>query len=255
MSPEPSNRDGVVEIDELEQKLIAEVEEPVLYMASFSEGEDDVVKYESATWILYSILLMLAWGLGLLMLLYLPLRLYILRKDIKSRKLYITPTSIVYKVCRPVAFPCFGVLRREKHVVLSSVADIVIEQGYLQSKFGVYSVRIENAGVRRPPGDDVQIKGIANPHAFRKAVLMHLSKMRSEVYTTLEASAAEDVPSARIGRSTLTSMSPSKSVKSGSSSQIGEQAILQKLEEVGSSVKRLQSLIEEQQPQTSEYRN
>ena len=40
--------------------------------------------------------------------------------------------------------------------------------GYLQSLFGVYSLRIENVGVRRPPSDDVQILGIANPSAFRK---------------------------------------------------------------------------------------
>lgn len=42
--------------------------------------------------------------------------------------------------------------------------------GYLQSLFGIYSVRIENAGVRRPSGDDVQIQGIANPRAFRKVL-------------------------------------------------------------------------------------
>jgi hypothetical protein len=42
--------------------------------------------------------------------------------------------------------------------------------GYLQSLFGVYSLRIENVGVRRPPSDDVQIQGIANPRAFRKVL-------------------------------------------------------------------------------------
>ena len=42
--------------------------------------------------------------------------------------------------------------------------------GYLQSLFGVYSLRIENVGVRRPPSDDVQIQGIANPRAFRKVI-------------------------------------------------------------------------------------
>ena len=36
--------------------------------------------------------------------------------------------------------------------------------------FGVYSLRIENVGVRRPPSDDVQIQGIANPSAFRKVL-------------------------------------------------------------------------------------
>jgi len=40
--------------------------------------------------------------------------------------------------------------------------------GYMQSLFGVYSLRIENVGVRRPPSDDVKIEGVANPNAFRK---------------------------------------------------------------------------------------
>lgn len=43
--------------------------------------------------------------------------------------------------------------------------------GYLQSLFGVYSLRIENVGVRRPPRDDVKIQGISNPSAFRKVIL------------------------------------------------------------------------------------
>ena len=36
---------------------------------------------------------------------------------------------ILIQVIRPVPFPCFGVLKKEKHVLLPSVADIVIEQG------------------------------------------------------------------------------------------------------------------------------
>lgn len=33
------------------------------------------------------------------------------------------------QVTRPVPFPCFGVLKKEKHVLLSSVSDVVVEQG------------------------------------------------------------------------------------------------------------------------------
>jgi len=33
------------------------------------------------------------------------------------------------QVTRPVPFPCFGVLKKEKHVLLHSVADVVVEQG------------------------------------------------------------------------------------------------------------------------------
>ncbi|XP_027068628.1 uncharacterized protein [Coffea arabica] len=226
-------------------------EEPVLYTASFEEAEENFVNYQTAQWILYSLLLILAWGIGLFMLLYLPFRRYILRKHIRSRKLYVTPNAIVYKVIKPVPFPCFGVLKREKHIVLPSVADIAIEQGYLQSKFGVYSIRIENVGVRRPPSDDLQIQGIANPHAFRKAVLMRLSNIRSQAFSR-QASAVEDTNS-RLAQSSTASMSPSKFLRHDSSSHIPEWVILQKLEEVGSSVKRVQNLIEGRNSQIAEH--
>ncbi|KAH7519331.1 hypothetical protein FEM48_Zijuj08G0024900 [Ziziphus jujuba var. spinosa] len=248
------HEDEAAEIDSLEKGLLSDTgsrqdngaeDESVLYTASFDAMEEKFVKYQTAQWVLYSLLLILAWGLGLFMLLYLPVRRYILRKDIKSRKLYLTPDSIVYKVTRPVPFPCFGVLKKEKHILLPSVADIVIEQGYLQSLFGVYSLRIENVGIRRPPSDDVQIQGIANPSAFRKAVLMRLSTLRNEAFSR-QVSTTEDVPSL------VLHMSPSKSLRQDPLSRSGELFLLQKLEEVGNSVKRVQTLIEKQRPQTSE---
>lgn len=254
------SKDSVVEIDCLERRLLSETDshqengeedEPVLYTASFEEMEENFVKYQTAQWILYSLLLILAWGIGLLMLLYVPVRRYISRKDIRSKKLYVTPNAIVYEVTRPVPFPCFGVLKKEKHVLLASVADIVIEQGYLQSLYGVYSIRVENVGVRRPASDDVQIYGISNPNAFRKAVLTRLANMRSEVFSR-QASAIEDIPNLKLGHAFSTWMSPSKSLRQDSFPHSGDLIILQKLEEVGSSVKRVQSLIEKQQSQTSE---
>ncbi|KAK4391901.1 hypothetical protein Sango_1967900 [Sesamum angolense] len=248
------SKEGSAGIDQLERGLLldgGEDEGPTLYAASFFEAEENFVKYQTVRWVLCSLALVLAWGIGLFMLIYLPVRRYILRKDIRSRKLYVTPNAIVYKVRRPVPFPCFGVLKREKHILLPSVADVVIEQGYLQSRFGVYSVRIENIGVRRPPSDDVQIQGVANPHAFREAVLMRLSNMRGEVFSR-QVSTVEDVSTPRIGHSAVASMSPSVSLRHDSLPHPGEVAILQKLEEVGSSVKRVQTLIQEQNLQTQE---
>ncbi|WMV38489.1 hypothetical protein MTR67_031874 [Solanum verrucosum] len=240
------------EIDRLERGLLVEheesEEEPVIYTASF---EENFVKYQTVRWVLYSLLLLLAWGIGLIMLIYLPIRRYILRKDIRSRKLYLTPNAIVYKVTRPVPFPCFGDLKKEKYVLLPSVADIVVEQGYLQSLCGVYSIRIENVGVRRSPSDDLQIQGIADALDFRKAVLMQLSNLRSKAFSR-QASAVDDTSNLQISHSCTTSMSPSRSIKHDSLSHSGDAAVLQKLEEVGSSVKRVQNLIEEHHLQTSE---
>lgn len=246
--------DEVVEIEDLGRGLLSEPGLPetpeaeveaVLYAASFQETEESFVKFHTTQWVLYSLLLILAWGIGLFMLLYLPVRRYILRKEMQSRKLYLTPNSIVYKVSRPVPFPCFGVLKKERHVLLPSVADVVIEQGYLQSYFGIYSVRIENVGVRRPTSDAVQILGVANPVAFRKAVLSRLSNMRSE-YFSQQLSATDDVPHLRLGQSATTWLSPTKSVRHENISHSEDLALLHKVEEVGSSVKRVQTLIEEQ---------
>ncbi|RHN73695.1 hypothetical protein MtrunA17_Chr2g0301291 [Medicago truncatula] len=241
--------DEVVEIDTLEKNLLEENEgneEEVLYAASFQEMEKNFIKYQTVQWILYSLLLILAWGIGLLMLLYVPVRRFILRKDIRSRSLYLTSNAIVYKVTRPVPFPCLGVLHKEKHVLLHSVADVVVEQGYLQSLFGVYSLRIENVGVRRPPSDNVKILGIANPNAFSRryliAVMMQLSNMRNEIVSR-QVSTLED------GSHLM--MSPSKSLRYDSTHS-EDLLLLQKLEEVGSSVKRIQTLFEAQQSPTTE---
>lgn len=94
------SRDCVEEIDRLELGLLEhdENDEPILYTASFEESEEVFVKYQTARWAMYSLLLILAWGIGLLMLLYLPVRRYICRKDVRSRKLYLTDNAIVYKV-------------------------------------------------------------------------------------------------------------------------------------------------------------
>lgn len=238
------------EIDRLERGLLVENEgERVIYTASF---EENLVQYETARWVLYSVMLILAWGIGLIMFIYLPIRRYILRKDIHSRKLYLTPNAIVYKVTRPVAFPCFGDLKKEKYVLLPSVADIVVEQGYLQSLCGVYSIRIENVGVRRSPSDDLQIQGIVDALDFRKAVLTQLSNLRSEVFSR-QASTVDGTSNLTIGHSFTTSMSSSRSIRHDSLSHSGDLAVLQKLEEVGSSVKRVQNLIEEHHLQTSEF--
>ncbi|CAH1448873.1 unnamed protein product [Lactuca virosa] len=258
-----SQNGGIGEIDHLEKGLLSDTreandgeddDEPILYSASFEEAEDDFIKLKTTQWILYSLLLILAWGFGLLMFLYIPVRRYILRRMIQSRKLYVTPNSIVYKVTKPVPFPCFGVLKKEKHVLLPSVADVVIEQGYLQSRYGVYSIRIENVGVRRPPSDNVQIEGIVDPRAFKKFVLMRLSEIRNQTFSR-QVSTLEDASSSRNVQSYAAPMSPLKSIRPDILSPVGEFGILQKLEEVDNSLKRVQTLIEERQPKTFEHKD
>lgn len=72
--------------------------EKVLFSASFEELASNSIKYDTVIWLSISLLLVLAWGVGIIMLLYLPIKRYVLQKDISSRKLYVTPSEIVYKV-------------------------------------------------------------------------------------------------------------------------------------------------------------
>ncbi|KAJ1265730.1 hypothetical protein BS78_08G098200 [Paspalum vaginatum] len=230
--------DEKVQVDALERQLLSGLsssdyntsfEDEVLYDASFAEMEDNFVKYQIAQWILLSVLLILAWGVGVLMLLYLPIRIYVCRRDFRSRKLYMTPHAVVYKVKKPVAFPCFGVFKKEKYCILPSISDIVVEQGYLQSFFGVYSIRIENIGVRKPPSDDVKITGVAYPHDFRKAVLLHLLNMRNQNFSR----------KASFDNQQGTSLDPMTSTWESPHGYL----MLEKLDEVEISVKKMQSLL------------
>lgn len=87
------------------EDVISEVDEEetdssgnILYKASFEELSQNYVQYDTIIWVLIAVLLILAWGIGVLILLYIPIRRYVLQKDISSRKLYINSHEIVYKV-------------------------------------------------------------------------------------------------------------------------------------------------------------
>jgi len=120
--------DERVQVDALERYLLAGlssndynriIEDEVLHDASFAEMEDNFVKYQIAQWILLSVLLVLAWGVGVLMLLYLPIRIYVCRRDFRSRKLYLTPHAVVYKV---ISNPFLGYILSElRMLVLESL--------------------------------------------------------------------------------------------------------------------------------------
>ena len=70
----------------------------VVCRASFQELENAHVNYDTVQWCLISCLFILVYGVGLLLLLYVPVRRYIVRKDIQNRELYVTTQAVVYKV-------------------------------------------------------------------------------------------------------------------------------------------------------------
>ncbi|XP_022870772.1 uncharacterized protein LOC111390015 [Olea europaea var. sylvestris] len=127
-------------------------------------------------------MLVLAWGIGIIMLLYLPFRRCVIKKDIASRKLYVTSTEIVYKVSRPSFIPFCGDRKIEKHVPLSLVIDVIVEQGFLQSMYGIHKFKVESiARVKAAPVDELQVQGVYNPAFLRKVVITEASKAILEV--------------------------------------------------------------------------
>lgn len=244
---------------ELDDDDTADSSEPILYSASFDELGENIIQYETVIWLSISLLLVLAWGVGIIMLLYLPIRRYILRKDISSRKLYVTPSEIVYKVSRPSFIPFLGITTIEKHIPLSLVIDIIIEQGCLQSIYGIHTFRVESiVHGKAAPIDELQIQGVSDPSILRKVIITEASKTMLDVGKSWRptALAAEGETGVRVGSLTegpAILRSPVKSVKMTASPRyspmdrrgiVPGDLLIHKLEEVNKSVKKLEFLIE-----------
>ncbi|XP_062155585.1 uncharacterized protein LOC133863589 [Alnus glutinosa] len=244
---------------ELDDDDAADCSEQILYSASFEELASNCVKYETVIWLSISLLLVLAWGVGIIMLLYLPIKRYVLQKDISSRKLYVTPSEIVYKVSRPSFVPFWGTATIDKHVPLSMVIDIIIEQGCLQSVYGIHTFRVESiAHGKAAPVDELQIQGVSNPGLLRKVIITEASKIIQDVGRSWRPMVltAEGENTGRMGsltegptalRSPIKNLKMTNSPRHASSERRGivtGELLLNKLEEVNKSVKKLELLVE-----------
>ncbi|XP_052306166.1 uncharacterized protein LOC7494054 isoform X3 [Populus trichocarpa] len=170
-----SSRDPLIAYPESELN-VEDDEEQILYAASFEELAKNHVKYDTIIWISISLLLVLAWGIGIIMLLCFPIRRYMLQKDISSRKLYVTANEIVYKFSRP-SILFWRVSTIEKCIPLSLVIDIIIEQGCLQSLYGIHTFRVESiVRGKAAPVDELQVQGVADPGVLRKVIITEASK-------------------------------------------------------------------------------
>ncbi|KAL5166996.1 hypothetical protein HKD37_18G051834 [Glycine soja] len=189
--------------------------EQILYSASFEEHARNCVKYDTVIWLAISLLLVLAWGIGLLMLLYLPIRRYVLQKDLSSRRLYVTRTEVVYKVSRPSYIPFWGTARIDRRVPLSLM--IITEASKITQD-------VSTSGNHAGPSTDVENIALM-PRATEGSVVLR---------------------------------SPSKSLKMAGSPhtsslerRVTGGLLLNKLEEVNKSVKRLELLIEKSHASSS----
>ncbi|XP_021767339.1 uncharacterized protein LOC110731747 isoform X2 [Chenopodium quinoa] len=216
-------------------------------MASFDELAENYINYETIIWLSISLVLVLAWGVGAIMLLFLPIRRYVLQKDIFSRKLYVTPVEIVYKASRPSYVPCWKMVTTETRVPLSLVIDIIIEQGCLQSAFGIHTFRVESISCgKAAPVDELQIQGVSNPGLLRKVIITEASKVIRDAGKKMNLMSS-------LNQRLASSRPPSKKWKAENSSSIvptehkgmvSEELFLSKLDEVDQSVKKIEFLID-----------
>ncbi|MCL7028851.1 hypothetical protein MKW94_011299 [Papaver nudicaule] len=185
------------------------------------------------------------------MLIYIPIRRYVLRKDFSSRRLYITPNEIVYKVTRPFFLPFLGVAKVEKRIPLALVIGVIIEQGCLQSAYGLHTFRIESISCgRATPVDELQVQGISNPGYLRKVIVAEASKLilagRGRKYTTdMWERETTSVRGGFLTEGPILSKSPFSSLKDvgGTLSDL----VLYKLDDVKQSVKRIETLLDKKQ--------
>lgn len=226
----------------------AEATVRVLYRASFQELMPNYLQYDTIIWVVISLVLVLAWGVGLLMLLYLPYKRYVLKKDILFRKLYVTENKIVYKASRPSYLPFMGIVKKEIKVPLHLVVDVIIEQGYLQSAYSLYTFRVESIANGKPaPVDELQFHGVHNPDLLRKVIIKEASKRIQEVQSWKPRTYSGEGPSNAIP---ISIHSPSTKVKASprfplldSKGRIPDSVLLHKLEKLSQSVKNLESLL------------
>jgi len=152
----------------------------LLYQASFEE--ESFVRYHVMILFIVALCALAFYGIGLLFLLYLPIHAYVSRKDAQSRRLYITTESVIYKRAPPVPFcPCFGTTVTEKHTLLPLITDVIIVQGCLQAKYGLFSLIVSNAGRvdMSKTAYGIHIDGIKNPGEFKRVLLMVVIARRS----------------------------------------------------------------------------
>jgi hypothetical protein len=168
-------------------QLLPEEEEEygnsLLVFGRFRNNTWSYVWYYTSGYILLSILLIPAYGVGLIMLLLAPAMIYVKYQDMINRRLFVTSETLVYKTSVPAIIPCCGNNVSEKHVMLSLITDVIVEQGWYAACFGLYTVKIENAGQGAGPNAlaDLRIVGLEDAKNFKKVVLRAVTAKRNGV--------------------------------------------------------------------------
>ncbi|KAK9056198.1 hypothetical protein SSX86_027287 [Deinandra increscens subsp. villosa] len=245
--------DPVSELDGDEDEVVSE---QILYTASFEEFASSIIMYDTIIWVSISLLLVLAWGVGVIMLLYLPMRRYVLSKDLSSRELYVTASEVVYKVSRPSYIPFWGVVKLERRIPLALAIDVIIEQGCLQAMFGIHTFRLESVAQGKASYvDQLQIQGVSNPECLRKVIVKEASKAIQEAGRAWRASVHNNEPQSPAQIRSFTDVNVSRSPKkwkavnspraASAEQRVLTEVLIHKMDELCQSVKVLQEKLEQ----------
>ena len=151
----------------------------IIYAARFLENRAAYVRMVVVSYVIVSLLFVLL-GIGIVMLIYTPVVAYIAYQSITSWKVFITRESIVYKARIPACIPCLGVNRTEKHILLSLVTDVALEQSWFSRLFGLETLTIQNAGQGQLNAKaDVSFQGMSNANEFKGIVLRAAAAKRA----------------------------------------------------------------------------
>eukprot|EP00252_Welwitschia_mirabilis_P023582 TRINITY_DN6702_c0_g1_i6.p1 TRINITY_DN6702_c0_g1~~TRINITY_DN6702_c0_g1_i6.p1 ORF type:complete len:167 (-),score=30.37 TRINITY_DN6702_c0_g1_i6:307-807(-) len=158
--------------------------------------------------------------------------------------------------------PFLGSTSIERHVILSLVKDVILEQGCLQAIYGLHTIRVENVARGKAFINEFQIQGVVEPKTFRKAILAGLSNLGKR--TGFQCGYSEHDPISHSDSNSISNCaadvacrsydahtsswrhgiySPEGTLDESRSFDSGQMLLLRKLDEVQQSIKRIETLI------------
>ena len=216
----------------------------ILYAASFKRNVETYTWYATFGWVFVCIPCILIYGIGIIGLLWTPFIWYIARAGIESRKLFVTSDSIIYIAEPPACIPCLGRNKQEKHVLLSLITDVVVQEGWYQSCWNLDSVKIENAGQGQAGTSyDLAFIGMENSKLFKKVVLRAAAAKRAG-----QSLSREDISAIISGDSQALSDLASRPAEQSHAQQATSQETDTKLDRLNETMMRIEQLLARQVP-------
>ncbi len=146
-----------------------------VYTVEFNQNEI----YANVILAFFTGLLLLVVGIGILIIICLPLIFLYGLTVYKRRRCYITTSNVVLKQDIPLFFCCLF-QKRENHVQLHNVVDVIVTQGVVQRWFDCHTLTILNPGQAGPEGNSSMVlPGVKNAHQVKRMILDMAAKLKN----------------------------------------------------------------------------